>query len=463
MFTDPLTTIVHLLIYAVGSLPVVLLLYPSLRRVVGVPYDRRQFLLSSLLVYLNILTNRPLAMVLNGLNIFSSLLFFFLIIRFVFKKRKGAGFFAMMKVIVLLSVEEAMCMLVFNLMAWLGFDQNKLMILDMASIFDPEKIFYSTLLNVLGILPIWLAIVLWQNLRNHHRQDGTKRANPNWQYTWIILRLAALVITGLGMLAMPFALFGNQSLLAFLMQNRREYALLSVCCALLMMIALSYLIQDIRYISQQRRLNTMEQQQAISRSLLQNLRFFRHNIINMLYGLEGVIINGDAEQLCSYYQQVREKCALVNNENIAALERITDPSVSAVLLHAVDRARMLNLPLNLYVQENVPLDCSLSRSDLCQILGVLLDNAIESANAANERFVSLELRAVDQATELIVKNTYSGQVDPAQLGQGGSSSKEGHSGQGLLSCYDILRRKRNAFLNFWVTGQYVHAQLLLSR
>lgn len=460
MFTDPLTSLIHILIYAIGSLPVVLLLYPSLRRVIGAPYNRRQFLLSSLLVYANILTNRPLGMVANGLNILSSLVFFFLIIRFVFQKRKSECFYAMVKVIALLSAEEAMCMLMFNLMAWLGFDQSKLMILDLASIFNPEKVFYSTLLNVLGILPIWLFLMVRDMISKRRKQNLNRPTG--WQYIWIILRLAALMITGLGMLAMPFALFGDQSLLAFLIQNRREYALLSVCCAILMMIALSYLIQDIRYITQQRRLSTLEQQQAISRSLLQNLRFFRHNTINMLYGLEGVIINGDAEQIRDYYQQMREKCALVNNENIAALERITDPSVSAILLRTVDKARQLNLPLNLYVQEAVPLNCALSRSDLCQILGVLLDNALEAAAAASERFVSVELRTVDQSTELIIKNTYAGQVDPALLGQGGATTKEGHSGQGLLSCYDILRRKRGAFLNYWVTGQYVHAQLLLT-
>lgn len=460
MFTDPLTSLIHILIYAIGSLPVVLLLYPSLRRVIGAPYNRRQFLLSSLLVYANILTNRPLGMVANGLNILSSLVFFFLIIRFVFQKRKNECFYAMVKVIALLSAAEAMCMLMFNLMAWLGFDQSKLMILDLASIFNPEKVFYSTLLNVLGILPIWLFLMLRDMISKRRKQNLNQPTG--WQYIWIILRLAALIITGLGMLAMPFTLFGDQSLLAFLIQNRREYALLSVCCAILMMISLSYLIQDIRYITQQRRLSTLEQQQAISRSLLQNLRFFRHNTINMLYGLEGVIINGDAEQIRDYYQQMREKCALVNNENIAALERITDPSVSAILLRTVDKARQLNLPLNLYVQENVRLDCALSRSDLCQILGVLLDNALEAAAAASERFVSVELRTVDQSTELIIKNTYAGQVDPALLGQGGATTKEGHSGQGLLSCYDILRRKHGAFLNYWVTGQYVHAQLLLT-
>ena len=160
---------------------------------------------------------------------------------------------------------------------------------------------------------------------------------------------------------------------------------------------------------------------------------------------------------------MREKCALVNNENIAALERITDPSVSAVLLRGVDKARQLNLPINLYVQPEVRIGHTLSDGELCQVLGVLQDNAIEAANGAEERHVSIEMRNVDGGLEVIVKNTYAGEVSPQLLTRGGTSTKDGHDGQGLASCYHILGRHKGAFLNFWVTGQYVQAQLLLEK
>jgi two-component system sensor histidine kinase AgrC len=186
-------------------------------------------------------------------------------------------------------------------------------------------------------------------------------------------------------------------------------------------------------------------------------------MVNMLYGLEGELISGDREKVTAYYNQMREKCALVNNENISALERVTNPSVSAVLLRAVDRARQLSLPINLYVQEQTLFPRTLSEADLCQVLGVLLDNAIEAANGAEERFVSVELRNVDSSLEIIVKNTYAGEVSPQALTAGGASTKEGHEGQGLKSCYHILSRRKGAFLNFWVSGQYVQAQLLLGR
>jgi hypothetical protein len=70
---------------------------------------------------------------------------------------------------------------------------------------------------------------------------------------------------------------------------------------------------------------------------------------------------------------------------------------------------------------------------------------------------------VGDALEIIIRNTYAGEIGPESLTAGGSSTKEGHEGQGLRSCYHILGRRRGAFLNFWVSGQYVQAQLLLER
>jgi len=336
------------------------------------------------------------------------------------------------------------------------------MVLSVADLLQLENMLFYSLLNSTAFLLILGCMLIWECLRSP-RHIADSFPSKNWLYARSVLRLFGLIIASLGMLTMPFALFGQRTLLSFIIDNSQEYILLTVFSAFLMVIAFSYMLQDIRYILQTQRLNTLEQQQAISRSLLQNLRYFRHNMVNMLYGLEGVLISGDREKVTAYYQEMREKCALVNNENIAALERVTNPSVNAVLLRGVDKARQMNLPMNLYVQPEVHMGHVLSDGDLCQVLGVLQDNAIEAADQAAERHVSIEMRNVDRGLEIIVRNTYAGEVTSQQLSMGGNSTKEGHEGHGLLSCYELLKKRKGAFLNFWVTSQYVQAQLLLER
>ena len=449
----------NLLLYALINLPVAMLLYPITRRMTHEPFNGRDFFWCALLMCLNFVSNRLITMWINGLNIVSSLLFFLVLLRFVYRQRGWQLMVGMVKVVVLLSVAEVLCMLIFALMGMLGFDKNKLMVLSIADLLQWENMCLFSLLNSTAFLLVLGCMLLWTRLRSPKPAKPTK----NWLYIRSVIRLLALIIASLGMLTMPFALFGQRTLLSFIIENLKEYTLLTIFSACLMVIAFSYMLQDIRYILQLQRLTTLEQQQAISRSLLQNLRYFRHNMVNMLYGLEGVLISGDREKVTEYYNEMRERCALVNNENITALERVSNPSVSAVLLRGVDRARQLNLPINLYVQPEVRMSRVLSDSELCQVLGVLQDNAIEAAVTAEEQHVSIEMRNVDDGLEILVKNTYAGQVSPETLTHGGLSTKEGHEGHGLSSCYDILKRRKGAFLNFWVTGQYVQAQLLLWR
>jgi len=452
----------NLFLYALINLPVAMLLYPVTRRIVHTSWNWRDFFWCALLMCLNFVSNRLITMWINGLNIVSSLLFFLVLNRFVYRQKGWQLLVTMVKIVVMLSVAEVLCMLIFTAMGALGLDQNKLMVLSVADLLQLENMLFYSLLNSTAFLLILGCMLIWECLRSP-RHIADSFPSKNWLYARSVLRLFGLIIASLGMLTMPFALFGQRTLLSFIIDNSQEYILLTVFSAFLMVIAFSYMLQDIRYILQTQRLNTLEQQQAISRSLLQNLRYFRHNMVNMLYGLEGVLISGDREKVTAYYQEMREKCALVNNENIAALERVTNPSVNAVLLRGVDKARQMNLPMNLYVQPEVHMGHVLSDGDLCQVLGVLQDNAIEAADQAAERHVSIEMRNVDRGLEIIVRNTYAGEVTSQQLSMGGNSTKEGHEGHGLLSCYELLKKRKGAFLNFWVTSQYVQAQLLLER
>lgn len=57
---DTLYLLGRVLLYLATSLPVVLELYPCIRRVLDVPFDRRDLLLCSLLLFINIATNPPL-------------------------------------------------------------------------------------------------------------------------------------------------------------------------------------------------------------------------------------------------------------------------------------------------------------------------------------------------------------------------------------------------------------------
>ena len=451
-----------LVIYAVCFLPVTPFFYAISCKTIRKPVAWNRLLPYAGLTVASWSLNRLITMYANGLNMLATIATTLLVMRVIFQCRGWDLLWCTLKYIVLVITLELICAVLLFLAENMGIPSNQILVVTLEDLFNPFLILRTALLNILGTLPLLALLTLWERLHNRKKSSPEVR-RQRWLYTRPILRLALLIVGAMVMLSMPHYLFGENSLLLFTIPSKEKYIVLILSVLLVLGVAISYAAQDIRYLLQLQRLNTLEQQQAISNSLLQNLRFFRHNMVNMLYGLEGVLISGDRDKVTAYYNEMREKCALVNNENILALERVANPSISAILLHGVDKARQLNLPINLYVQEQVQFGRTLSDADLCQVLGVLLDNAIEAADKAEERHVTVELRNVENSLEVIVKNTYAGEVSPEKLTMGGASTKEGHEGQGLRSCYHILSRRKGAFLNFWVTGQYVQAQLLLGR
>ena len=421
------------------------------------PFCRRGLLLESLLMILE-----PIAAKSLGMNAWVSLAamaaFALLISSAVFEMRGLEMVLLSIKLIAGWTVMEVVVTAIIRPLVALGLPVSNVGIFTLKDFANPWKDLCTFGFGTLGQLAMVGLIKLFRWLRGL-----TLLHRKGWLYIKIYVRMVALVLLGGWSVFLGGRAWGPRFQLGDFSGENAQYLLYTALAAGLFLVAASYFTQDYRYIDQLRNNETLEKQHALSTSMLQNLRYFRHNMINMLYGLEGVMLSGDTEALRSYYQEMVRRCALVNNENIVSLERVSDRAVAAVLLHAIDRARQKEMPIALYVQQGLASARGLGSAELCQILGVLLDNALEAAQQAKEPYVGVEMRNVDGMVEVIVKNTYGGQVDAALLTQGGQSTKNGHMGQGLSSCYDILKRRRTAFLNFDIGRQYVRAQLLMKR
>ena len=95
-------------------------------------------------------------------------------------------------------------------------------------------------------------------------------------------------------------------------------------------------------------------------------RRFRHNIVNMLYGLEGAINSEDTEEIRRYYEQLLEKCALANNDNVLALRRVTQPALNGPSAAGAGQGAGMSLPLQLDVEEGLGPCRHINAVDLCK-------------------------------------------------------------------------------------------------
>lgn len=422
--------------------------------IAGQPYRRRSMVIHSLLLLAQSILPKVSGMN-SGSAILAMLLCSLLSARLAFGQRKVTLLVLSLKLIASWVVLEFLCACLMMPLVYLGLPAKRLAILKMEEFLDPGKV---VLMYGYAALAQSLLAGMLMSIRRASARE--KKASRRRLYFKVSMRLLALVLLGGGALYFSASYYIPLARDERFLEQNAVYTVQIIISAGLLMVAVSYLAQDIRYIDQLRRNETLDRQRAVSQSMLKNLRFFRHNMINLLYGLEGVILNGSTEDIRAYYNEMEKRCALVNNENIIMLERLNQPAFSSVLLHATDAAAKRELPFSLYVQEGLKPAHGLNDAEICQVLGVLVDNALEAAAEAQDPFVLIEMRNVDGMLEVLVKNTFLGPVDEIQF-RSGSSSKPGHAGVGLASCYDLLEHRRGALLNVDVGGQYVRAQLLI--
>lgn len=269
---------------------------------------------------------------------------------------------------------------------------------------------------------------------------------------YLLRPLAMLAIVGaLFARAMMNLTSGDQ--VARLKQVLPDFLIISV----LLGVGVTYVVQDIRFYRQAKEHQQLLHEQSLQSLLLQDTRIFRHNISNMLYGMQGTLLSGDVSAISAYYHQMVAECQMINNENVVALKRLPSLAVSSLLLNKMQQANAQKIPFFITVAEDIAWH-GLRDSEMTQILGVLLDNALEAAAESHAPHVAFEASNVDGALTLIIRNSYR-TGDPPVFEQPLASSKPGHDGLGLHSLNRLLSRKPDVLFNIYTVGRYVEASL----
>ena len=232
-------------------------------------------------------------------------------------------------------MEMVSTLLVYLIVNGLGVPVESLFIVKLEDLLNIEILFWNTTITDIAAIAVTLGLMLWRG----RKKAAAHSLTPRMRKAIIYVRLVCTLLFAAAMLFFATSLMKQVIEAGLFVTLSSAYLALLIASCFFLVCCMSYFVQDIRYLQQLNRNETLEQQQAMIGSLLTNLRSFRHNTVNMLYGFEGAILSGDTGTIKSYYREMTEKCALVNNENIVALERIPNPAVSALLLRAVERAR----------------------------------------------------------------------------------------------------------------------------
>lgn len=172
------------------------------------------------------------------------------------------------------------------------------------------------------------------------------------------------------------------------------------------------------------------------KSLLSDLREFRHDFNNILNGFKGCVLSGDIDEIRRYIGDMEEDFVPAN-KNLYNIGYIQNPAVFGCVLKKVEKLKDLNTEIN--ILNEITLNTELDAASLCRIFGILFDNAIEAAVQSTKKKIYVNIFEDSQMATIIMKNSFEGEINMANL----QTTKGENRGVGLFSLNKILAKNKN--------------------
>lgn len=201
-----------------------------------------------------------------------------------------------------------------------------------------------------------------------------------------------------------------------------------------------------------------QKQMVLLQHNIQETNRFRHDMRHHFLAIEGFINDGDPQGLRTY---IRQSMRLFPAQTVQFY--CDSVAVNSLLCYYKEQAEMDDIPLSL----NISLDYTppISDTELCIILGNLLENAIEACNRmkSTERFITFKLSMASTSILVIqISNSYEGVIRQTPDGTFLSSKVRDRKGIGLASVLSTTE-KYNGIARIEYPDHTFKVSLLLNR
>ena len=162
-------------------------------------------------------------------------------------------------------------------------------------------------------------------------------------------------------------------------------------------------------------------------------------------------------------KSILKECVSTRNLELLNPNIIKNGAIYSIISNKYFLARSKNINMNLEIVTNLK-EVKEYTYEVCRILGILLDNAIDAAAESRNRLIDLRILKDDRVKRklIIIENTYENRnIDTNKIFEKGYTSKERNSkkhGLGLWNVNKILR-KNNSLCLYTTKGELFSQQL----
>jgi len=197
-------------------------------------------------------------------------------------------------------------------------------------------------------------------------------------------------------------------------------------------------------------------------SLINDFRRLKHSYSNTIYSFYGYIQEDDLPGLKAYYSDVVDEAKRMDSNLLLALQRIKVYAVFGLLWNKINEAESRGIEVGIRVTNEVR-EVGMKLTDLCEVLGNYLDNAIDAAAASDIKKMNINLIDDEGYLTISIENTYEGTVDVKEIQKKGYSTKGDERGFGLAITNRILSKYANVLHNTFAEEGIFKQELVIKK
>jgi two-component system sensor histidine kinase AgrC len=244
----------------------------------------------------------------------------------------------------------------------------------------------------------------------------------------------SLVIVPLGTILMLFTVFTSNSIAYSLV-------LISIVSAFSLNILTFYLYDQIsnlisRKMDEKRteeRQKYYEHQLEMMKYTLANIKVLRHDLKNKLSPLYELATSGKTDELAKLLAELTDMCHF-SKEYVAS----GNHNVDSIINYKLQDAKTKNITIEADIL--VPTELPIAMFDIADILGNLLDNAIEAVERISDRWINMKIRYTKGCLIIEISNSYDGLIQKDGNSFISHKQDKGNHGLGLKSIQTAAQR-----------------------
>lgn len=198
---------------------------------------------------------------------------------------------------------------------------------------------------------------------------------------------------------------------------------------------------------------------------IDELRIQSHENKNQLLNIKSKIIDKDKNKnIIEYIDSILNEKVQLDKGKYSKLKYLPSNGFKGMFYYKISKAEELGIKISINISAGIKKSVlhNMNAEDykqLCRIIGVYLDNAIEASAISNEKLLGIEIYLNNNDVEIIISNSYLGEVDIKNVNEKGYSTKGKSHGYGLPLVKNILENS-NIFSSETTTCNGIYTQKL---